>query len=388
MKRKLHVAAAGLAWISAAGPVAPGQEPPPTLIPRSEAVASTSGAGAAPGREAIEAVSSTLGPKAIAKVLGTAAPGLRVRLDGRPSSGGQVWYRWVQASGTKVSLAGADQAVAQFVVPPEATDLGFVLVVGNASGIDARPVEVEVATVDAEGEVLPLKADAGGDQTASVGQRVVLDGIKSEPRGRIKFRWVQTAGPKPVDLIARAATCQFIPEVTGKYQFALLAIGEDGLVSDAAPVEVKVRAAKAGAAGPTVANPTAATERPAPALDELARAALATIPGGSRLAPDLARSFDAAADRVDSAKNYLDAATELTRRLDAVVPRDPAHRAEWVDRFLKPWNIRMIEVVRVGGLDLEQPGGQTKALTKEQKARLAEQLRITAAGLRASLSLR
>lgn len=391
MKRRFRVAAAGLAWSLGAIPAAFAQgTPPPSIIPRTEAVASTSAAGATnPGRNALEAVPSTLGPKAIAKVLGAAAPGLRVRLDGSPSSGGQVWYRWVQSAGTRVTLAGADQPVAQFVVPEGADSLGFVLVVGNASGVDARPVDVEVVAADSEGELVPLKADAGADQVANVGHRVVLDGAKSEPRGKIRLRWVQTAGPKPVDLAAHGTTCQFIPEVTGNYQFALLAIGEDGLVSEAAPVAIKVRPAQAGSVVGSPTRPTSIpTERTAPALDELARSALASIPGSSRLAPDLARAFDAAAERVESAKTYLDAATDLTRRLDVVVPRDPSRRAEWVARFLKPWNNRMIEIVRDNGLDLEQPGGQTKPLTKSQKSRLAEQFRVTAAGLRAGLSLR
>ena len=383
MTMRMQIAAAGLAWCGLAGPVALGQgTPPPSILPRTESVASISGSNTTVnGRLTLDPVRVAVGPKAIVRSIGTAAPGLKVRLDGSSSSGGQVWYRWVQASGPKVSILGADQPMAQFIVPIEATELGFVLVVGNAAGIDARPLTVAVESAEFEAEPLPLKADAGSDLVATSGQKVVLDGARSEPRGQIKFRWVQTSGPKTVDLTSYGTTCSFVPDQTGVYQFALLVVGVNDLVSEADSVSVQVKYAKPRSSEP-------ATERPPLALDELARTALASIPGGPGYAADISRSFDGVADRIDSYKTFLEVATELTRRLDEIIPRDPSRRSLWVNRFLKPWNSRLVEISRENGLDLEQAGGQSKPLTKAQRARLAEQFRVTAAGLRAGLTLR
>ena len=383
MRQRLHVAAAGLAWFGVSGLVALGQgTPPPSILPRTESVASISGTGSTlNGRLSLDPVQANIGPKAIARSIGTAAPGLKVRLDGSSSSGGKVWYRWVQTSGPRVSILGADQPSAQFVVPNEATEIGFVLVVGNAAGIDARPLTVAVESTEFEVEALPLKADAGADLVATSGQKVVLDGARSEPRGQVKFRWVQTNGPKTVELIAYGTSCSFVPEQTGTYQFALLVVTANNLVSEADSVSVQVRYAKARSV-------ESATDRPPLALDELARTALASIPGGPSHSADISRTFDGVADRVDSFKTYLEVATELTRRLDAVIPREPSRRVQWVNGLLKPWNRRLIEISRENGLDLEQAGGQTKPLTKAQRARLADQFRMTAAGLRAGLTLR
>lgn len=387
MKLRSQGVLGGLAWLVAAVPGASGQgTPPPSIVPRTEAVASTSGSAAGiAARAGLAPVASGSAPRAIPRATGVAAPGARVRLDGTPSSGGQVWYRWVQTAGPRVTLAGADQAVAQFTVPKDAAALEFILVVGNNGGVDARPlsVPIESAEADTGGEALPLQADAGPDQAGVVGQKVVLDGSKSEPKGKIRCRWVQTGGPQVADLEAHDAGCSFVPAHPGAYQFALLVVGADDLVSEAALVRVQVKPATAAKA-----TGAPAADRPPLALDELAQGAVAAIPGGGRLADDLARSFDLTADRIDAFKTYLDAASELTRRLDAVIPREPGRREPYVERLLKPWNARLAEVAREQGLALDQPAGQRKPLTKPQRAYLAQSLRLTAAGLRAGLSLR
>ena len=78
----------------------------------------------------------------------------------------------------------------------------------------------------------------------------------------------------------------------------------------------------------------------------------------------------------------------MTRRLDAIVPRDKERRAVWVDQLFNPLMTQVIAGLKGEGLDLTQPEAPAKPMTRTQKARLAEQLRYTAAGLRASRTLR
>ncbi len=372
------VASAALAGLSSVVPCF-GQAPAP-ITQRSEEIAANSRAAAA-ARSSVDSLVASTSPKAVAKVAGVAAPGLKLTLDGSSSSGGRVWYRWIQTQGARVAIRGFDQPQASLVVPDDAATLGFVLVVGNSGGVDARSITVEVHDPDRDDSDVALKADAGGDQSATVGRRVVLDGIKSEPKGRVRFRWVQAGGPKATITSTAGSTCSFTPETAGSYRFALLVLGADDLVSEASVATIEVKPPSFGAEA-------ASTDRPAMAIDEMARASIAAIPGASRYATDLSRAFDQVADRADSFKTYLDATSELTHRLAAVVPRDSARRAEWMDEFYKPWSSKVAEAMRIDGLDLTQTVGQAKALSKAQRARLAEQLRFTAAGLRAGIRTR
>ena len=384
-KFRSHVASATLVWLGTVAPACFGQATPastptPTSTPRSEEIAANSRA-AASGRLSIDSLATSTSPKAIAKVDGIASPGLKLTLDASKSSGGRVWYRWIQTQGPRVVIQGADRAEASLIVPDEATTLGFVLVVGNSGGVDARSLVVEVENPDNDGAEQPLKADAGADRAASVGRRVVLDGLRSEPKGRVRYRWVQTAGPKATIASTAGSTCSFVAEAEGTYQFALLVIGSSNIVSEPSVVAVQVSATTSG---PEQITP----DRPPIALDELARSSLAAIPGGSRYVGELSRAFDAVADRIDSFKTYFDAASDLTGRLDAVVPRNPDFRGEWIDQFFKPWTAKVAERMRPEGVDLTQPNGQLKPLSKSQRTRLADQFRLTAAGLRAGNRVR
>ena len=371
---------AGLAWLGSVASLCVAQTPS-APAPRAEEVAAK--AGSINGRINIDTLATTLGPKAIPRFDGVAAAGLKVTLDGSASSGGRVWYRWIQTQGPRVTIRNADQPQANLTVPDDATTLGFVLVVGNAAGVDAKSLIVPIEDTEHPDEDLPLKAVAGPDQTVVIGRRVSLDGVASEPKGRIRYRWVQSGGPKALIDSTPGATCSFVPESVGDYQFALLVIGADDLISEASTVTIHAKSAAFYEAGDG-----ATTGRPTMAIDELARTSLASVPGGLKYADDLSRVLDAVADRIDSYKTYLDAATEMTKRLDSVVPRAPEKRTEWMEHFFRPWNARMIEGMRANGIDLAKPDGQTKILTRAQRARLAEQFRLTAAGLRAETRTR
>jgi hypothetical protein len=315
--------------------------------------------------------------RAVAKFEGTASLGLRVTLDGSGSSGGRMWYRWLQTQGPKVTIEDSTSPEARFTVPADASMLGFVLVVGNASGVDAKAVTIEVEDPERDGVDQSLKADAGDDQSARVGRKVVLNGIRSEPRGKIRYRWVQAGGPKVALKTADGPTASFVPATTGTYQFALVVATNDGVMSEAATVSVTV--------GGTA---RASDDAPSMAIDELARVSLSSIEGGPRYADDLSKAFDTVADGINTFRSFSEAITETTRRLDAVVPRDKERRAVWIEHLFSPLMARFVAGMKADGLDLAQPGAQTKVLTRDQKARLAEQFRYAAAGLRASKTMR
>ncbi len=372
-KFRTFVASTTLAGLSLVVAPAFGQTPN-TITQRSEEIAANSRAAAA-GRSSVDSLLTSTSPRAVAKVSGIASPGLKLTLDGSGSSGGRVWYRWIQTQGSRVKIQGFDQAVATFVVPDDATNLGFVLVVGSTGGVDARSLIVEVEETDQDDSDVTLKADAGGDQSAVVGRRVVLDGIKSEPKGRVRYRWVQSGGPKATITTTAGSSCSFTPETPGTYQFALLVLGANDLVSEASVVTVAVK-------HPSLGPEARATDRPAMAIDEMARTSLMSIPGSSRYVGKLAGEFDLMAARADSFKNYFEMISELTHRLDMVVPREVGRRAEWMDQFFKPWMGKIALEMRPTGVDFDQPVGQVKVLSKAQRARLVEQLRFTAAGLR------
>ena len=314
---------------------------------------------------------------ASARFDGTPSPGLQVTLNGSASTGGRIWYRWLQTQGPKVSIEDAIRPEARFTVPADTSSLGFVLVVGNASGVDAKPLTIEVEDPERDADALTLKADAGDDQSAKVGRRVTLNGVRSEPKGKLRFRWIQAGGPKVGLKAGEGPTASFVPGTPGTYQFALVVATTGGALSEPSLVTVNV--------GGTV---RASAETPSMAIDELARVSLSSIEGGARYADDLSKAFDQAADGIDTYRTFDEAMNETTRRLDAVVPRDKERRAAWIEQLFAPLMAKVVVGMKADGLDLTQAGAPSKPLTRDQKARLADQFRYTAAGLRASKTMR
>ncbi len=93
----------------------------------------------------LAATASVPAPRAVARMVGTAAPGLRVTLDGSGSTGQPRWYRWVQVQGPPTPLDGEDLPAATLTVPSDSSSLAYLLLVGNSAGADvanlAMPVE-------------------------------------------------------------------------------------------------------------------------------------------------------------------------------------------------------------------------------------------------------
>jgi hypothetical protein len=145
----------------------------------------------------------------------TVDSGALVTLDGSASAdplGLALSFAWSQASGSPVSLTGADTASPSFTAPTVASGslpqvMVFSLIVSDADGSSA-PATVTVTVNPARP---PPVANAGPDQTVSSGAQVILDGSASaDPSGLpLSFSWSQTSG-LPVSIAgASSATASF-----------------------------------------------------------------------------------------------------------------------------------------------------------------------------------
>ncbi|MFO0911169.1 MAG: hypothetical protein U0794_22995 [Isosphaeraceae bacterium] len=325
--------------------------------------------------------SEPAGPRAVARAEGTAAPGLQVVLHGEESKGVDLRFRWVQTRGPAVLMDQPSSPVARFTVPAGVGPLGFLLVVNGPNGSDTTELNVPIEGLPRAPENTAIHADAGDDQLGLVGRQVTLNGVRSEPRGKIGYRWVQTGGPIVRFKLEDGYVFSFVPTVPGIYRFALVvALGSEISPPDEVTVTVGSGARSAAPAGPA-ATASVPAEGPVP-TQEVARAGLAAIRGGVDSAESLARIFEDAADRMDLYHSYADAYAEMSRRLDDVIPSESTKRGIWLDRLFNPLTARTLEVMRGEGVDLRLPEGQAAMLSAPQKAALAEQFRLMAEGFR------
>jgi hypothetical protein len=350
----------------------------PNALAGSLLLTSTEGPSAAEPRE----FPRVIAPLAKAGYQGAASPGRRIVLSAEGSQGANLRYRWVQTQGPPVALETPDKPSTGLVVPQGASALGFSLVVSDPSGMDASALKVPVASGDGVSvSAAALKADAGDDQVAMVGHRVNLSGALSEPRGQVGYRWLQMSGPKVRLSFEEGSTFAFVPPLPGVYRFGLVvASGREISGADEVTVTVASPSASLGTTGlaPGDAEPTT----------DLARRLLTSVRGGADVAVDLAEVFDGTADRMDLYQSYAETFNEVSRRLEGVVPPDPAVRGTWSDRLFTPLTTRLIERMLPDGLDLRRPEGQNAELTLGQRARMAELFREVAEGFRAAKSSR
>lgn len=155
----------------------------------------------------------------------TVAEGADVVLDGSSSSDpddGIASYRWVQKSGTPVTLTHENSAKTGFTAPnvgPQGMALSFELTVTDQGGLQATAMTIiNVSWIN----VQPV-AEAGPNQTVREGTDVTLNGSNSYDAddGIVTYTWTQTDGP-PVNLSdASAANPTFIAPNVGPEGAAL-----------------------------------------------------------------------------------------------------------------------------------------------------------------------
>ena len=160
------------------------------------------------------------GPNQVIDAIGTV-----VRLDGSGSSNpiaGALLYHWTFLSvpaGSVSPLMGADTVTPTFV-PDRPGRYRVQLIVENGVRSDADAVVITVNN-------RPPVADAGPDQTAAVGQTVLLDGNGShDPDGdALSYRWRIDAKPRgshPVLINPTTAHASFVIDKPGSYVVRLI----------------------------------------------------------------------------------------------------------------------------------------------------------------------
>jgi hypothetical protein len=308
-------------------------------------------------------------------------------------------YRWVQVEGPRVELKGADRRAVEVEIPGGADRLSFLRI---ESGVGRVRIVRFVIPVARSGEEGPVRAHAGDDQVGLVGHRVTLNGSKSLPESGAVFRWLQVSGPTILAPQQEGGYFSFVPTALGLYQFALV-VGAGGEISEPDGVSVLVGSAPSGSgpspsasgvaggagagAGPWADRPGAADASGGPSAsattpEGLVAANLPDLPDGARLAGEVADVFEAVADRSTLYSSLGDAQSELSRRLDVVIPADPAQRLSWSHRLLQPLTGYTIVQMQAVGLDVRQPASMAQPLTPAQREQMEGQFQVLARAFR------
>jgi len=362
------------------------QGPSARVVPRDAEVQRTRAVATSPpaATTATGGPGEVVAPRAAARYEGTAAPGLRILLKADGSTGTGLRYRWVQTQGPLVTIDDPTSPTAGLTIPQGTGTLGFLLIVANAAGMDSIPLTIPTEGRAKGPNLSSLRADAGDDQLGMVGHQITLNGIRSAPRDQIGYRWIQTGGPSVRLKIEDGYLYSFVPSEPGIYRLALV-VASGGEISEPDEVQVTVIPEGPPAAGSSVATgSTAARERRMEPLERSLRMAFASLDIGSSLSNELSQTFVAIAGRMNLYRSYDEAFSEISRRLDAIVPQDPALRGIWIERLFAPMTTWMIEQMRGEGLDLSTPGGRASAMTATQRDRLAEIFRAIGEGFRPS----
>ncbi|WP_169974324.1 hypothetical protein [Tautonia rosea] len=320
--------------------------------------------------------------KARAEFEGVASPGLRIRLRGDGSSGDALQYRWLQTWGPDAFLDDPSSSSPSLIVPKATGSMAFVLVVRNEEGVDLTTLHVPIRWDGRDSIPSDLVADAGDDQLAVVGRQVTLNGIRSTPTGEIGHRWLQVEGPPVVLAIEDGYIYTFIPEVPGRYRFALV-VASGNLISRPSFVDVDVRSEVPEQSRSMALAPS---ESARSTISAIAAAALQDVSGGPGRANEMAGVFDAVAGRIDLYASASEAFREIALRLDAALPEDLESRDRWNSRVFEPISSAVITELNGRGIDLSRAEAMATTLSPLARSALAEQFRSIANGFRSAAS--
>lgn len=341
-------------------------------------------------------------PRAVARVEVSQDQADLVTLHADGSIGEDLLFKWIQICGPKVTVDDTAAPAIRFGRTDAGEPIEFLLIVGNAAGVDSTLVTFPPVTQDAtapavEADPKPtreplLRADAGDAQVGLVGHRITLNGMRSRPRTGLAYRWLQVSGPPVQSPVQDGYVFSFIPTQAGTYRFVLV-VAASGQISDPSTIDVIIGLPEPRGASATLApgstpsiQPLAASSSPAqtPPLWLLCRNTLQAIEGASERGESLALAFESVADRAELYTTFGDLFRELSLRLNSIVPEDPARRNVWIQQLFTPLTTRLIERLRETGLDLARPEAQNQPLTGTQKTALAELYRSAAHGFRAA----
>ncbi|QDV34734.1 hypothetical protein [Tautonia plasticadhaerens] len=301
-------------------------------------------------------------------------------------------YRWIQVEGPRVELKRPDGRTVEVEVPGGASRLSFLRIEARAGAVRVVRFVVPVEGGEPSG---PARADAGDDQVGLVGHRVTLNGSASRPDSGLVLRWIQVAGPPILAPKQEREYYSFVPTAQGLYQFALV-VGVGGEISEPDGVSVLVGSAPMGSGlSPAAMNGTMNPASPAtmagsappndPAVTSPEAVVASALPGlaeGDRLAGEVADVFQAVAERSTLYTSFGDAQSELSRRLDVVIPSDPARRLAWSQALLQPLTGFTIAQMQSVGLDVRQPASMDRPLTPPQRERMEDQFQALARAFR------
>jgi hypothetical protein len=228
-----------------------------------------------------------------------------------------------------------------------------------------------------------LKADAGDDQIGLVGRRITVNGSGSLPLVGLSYRWLQISGPEVNAPVEAASYYSFVPSAPGVYRFALVVAHESQISApDYVNVTIGLPPGTPGLPGRTAPN------SPAGALDPSFSTAFQALDDAPVLAAPLASVFETSSSRMDLYQTYGEIYSELSRRLDGIIPQDPNRRARWNATLFEPLTQQLVARMFILGLDLRSPAGQSAQLSEPQKQELKGQFDRLAKQLRAVPAMR
>jgi hypothetical protein len=127
-----------------------------------------------------------------------------------------VTLEWTQVGGPAATLTGS--GATRGFTPSQPGEYVFRLTASDSAGLSGTD-DLNITVTQGN---LPPSADAGNDQTATVGQQVTLLGQGSDPDGdALTFAWTQISGPPASLSNASAAQPTFTPGAIGTYIFNL-----------------------------------------------------------------------------------------------------------------------------------------------------------------------
>ncbi len=305
-------------------------------------------------------------------------------------------FQWLQVEGPKAVIDDPNKASVTLTVPPGAEQLTFVLIAARTNQVRVLKVVVpvrggKISTVTGEAagpRVYPgaplaktVKADAGDDQVGLVGHRVTLNGARSIPADGDTARWMQVSGPGVTAPKQQGVFFSFIPSGSGVYRFALVVSG-DREISEPDEVMVLVGTAPGGvgqSGSPAPMSPIASSSlslNPAnagavapsmPPAESLVTANVHRIPGGARVAAEVADVMESVAQRSSLYSSFASLQNEMSRRLDVVIPNDSFTREAWTRTVLIPLSAYTGTELAAVGLDVRPSQGNAPAMTPVQR---------------------